>query len=225
MTVEAQHIVHLWGRISSLNVRKAVWAAQELGIAFQRTDAGMAFGVTTTPEYQRKNPNALVPLLEDGNCVLWESNVIVRYLCARYGAEQGFYPAELPARFDAERWMDWQQTTFNRAGGPAFIQLVRTQADARNADAIRQSVAATEPLLALLDTHLKRHPYMGGDTFGMADIPLGCEMHRWWGMRSAQFEACGVQRQELQAFPYVQRWFGQLLQRPASRGELDITLS
>jgi glutathione S-transferase len=218
--------IHLWGRISSINVRKTVWAAQELGLDFQRTDAGAAYGVTTTAEYQHKNPNGLVPLLEIGDFRLWESNAIVRYLCARYGdAEHNFYPAELEPRFDAERWMDWQQTTFNRAGGPAFIQLVRTAPDARNADAIRQSVAATEPLLALLDTHLQSHAYMGGETFGMADIPLGCEMHRWWGMRTAQFDACGVTRQELQAFPNVQRWFGQLQQRPASRGVLDITLS
>jgi len=102
------HIIHLWGRISSLNVRKAVWAAQELGLDFQRTDAGAAFGVTTTPEYLQKNPNALVPLLEDGDFVLWESNAIVRYLCAQYGQAQGLYPTDLRARFDAERWMDWQ---------------------------------------------------------------------------------------------------------------------
>jgi glutathione S-transferase len=221
----ADHIVHLWGRISSINVRKAVWAAQELGLNFQRTDAGAVYGVTTTLQYQRKNPNGLVPLLEDGDFVLWESNTIVRYLCARYGADCKLYPADLEARFDAERWMDWQQTTFNRAGGPAFIQLVRTVPEARNADAIQQSVAATEPLLALLDAHLQKHAYMGGDSFGMADIPLGCEMHRWWGMRTAQFDAYGVTRQELQAFPNVQRWFGQLQQRPASCGVLDVTLS
>ena len=217
--------IRLWGRISSLNVRKAVWAAQELGLDFQRTDAGVGFGITTTAEYQSKNPNGLVPLLEIGEFRLWESNTIVRYLCARYGAELNFYPTELEARFDAERWMDWQQTTFNRAGGPAFIQLVRTAADARNADVMQQSVSATEPLLALLDAHLQQHAYMGGDGFGMADIPLGCEMHRWWGMRTAQFDAYGVTRQELQAFPNVQRWFGQLQQRPASCGVLDVTLS
>jgi len=219
------HIIHLWGRISSLNVRKVVWAAQELGIDFQRTDAGGAFGVTTTPEYQRKNPNALVPLLEDGDFVLWESNAIVRYLCARYGKSQGWYPDDLRQRFDAERWMDWQQTTVNRAGGQAFIQLVRTAPEARNAELVRQSVAATEPLLATLDVHLKRQAYLGGDAFGMADIPLGCEMHRWWGMRSALFDACGVARRELPAYPHVQRWYGQLLQRPATRGVLDIALS
>ncbi len=218
--------IRLWGRISSLNVRKAVWAAQELGLDFQRTDAGAAYGVTTTPEYQAKNPNGLVPLLEIGDFTLWESNAIVRYLCARYSnAEHDFYPTELEPRFDAERWMDWQQTTFNRAGGPAFLQLVRTAPEARNADVIQQSVSATEPLLAMLDAHLQQHAFIGGESFGMADIPLGCEMHRWWGMRTAQFDAYGVTRQELQAFPNVQRWFGQLQQRPASRGVLDVTLS
>ena len=217
--------IRLWGRVSSLNVRKAVWAAQELGLDFQRTEAGAGFGVTTSAEYQRKNPNALVPLLEIGDFTLWESNAIVRYLCARYGAELNFYPTGLEARFDAERWMDWQQTTFNRAGGPAFLQLVRTAADARNADVMQQSVSATEPLLALMDAHLQMHAYMGGENFGMADIPLGCEMHRWWSMRTAQFDTYGVTRQELQAFPNVQRWFGQLQQRPASCGVLDVTLS
>ncbi len=219
------HTVHLWGRISSLNVRKVVWAAQELDMAFQRTDAGAAFGITKTPAYLDKNPNALVPMMEDGDFVLWESNVIVRYLCAQYGQAQGLYPADLQRRFDAERWMDWQQTTFNRAGGPAFIQLVRTASEARQPALVQASVSETEPLLALLDAHLAQHAYMGGDTFGMADIPLGCEMHRWWGMRSSLFDACGVARQEIQAFPHVQRWFGQLLQRPATRGVLDIALA
>ncbi len=219
------HIIHLWGRISSLNVRKVVWTAQELGIDIQRTDAGAAYGVTTTQEYLQKNPNGLVPLLEDGDFVLWESNAIVRYLCARYGDTLGLYPSDLKARFNAERWMEWQQTTFNRAGGPAFLQLVRTAPEARNLDLMRQSVASTEPLLAMLDQHLQHNAYLAGDAFGMADIPMGCEMHRWWGMRNAAFEASGVSRQELQSFPHVQRWFGQLQQRPAIRGVLDIALS
>jgi glutathione S-transferase len=220
-----EHTVHLWGRLSSLNVRKVVWTAQELGIPFQRTDAGMAFGITKTPEFLQKNPNALVPLMEDGDFVLWESNAIVRYLCARYGMAQGLYPDDLPSRFDAERWMEWQQTTFNGAGGPAFVQLVRTAPEARKAALIQVSVEKTEPLLALLNRHLANLSYLGGDSFGMADIPMGCEMHRWWGMRSSLFEACGVQRQEIQSLPHVQRWFGQLQQRPAARGVLDLTLS
>ena len=97
-------------------------------------------------------------------------------------------------------------------------------ADINDPMAMRHSTASWLSL-ALMDAHLKDHAFMGGDSFGMADIPLGCEMHRWWGMRTAQFDAYGITRQELQAFPNVQRWFGQLQQRPASCGVLDVTLS
>ncbi|HEY8359186.1 MAG TPA: glutathione S-transferase, partial [Ramlibacter sp.] len=118
-------MLKLWGRISSINVRKVVLAAQLLELPFERIDAGAGFGIVRTPEYLAKNPNAMVPLIEDDRVQLWESNVIVRYLCARHASGR-LYPEDLPARFDAERWMDWQQATLNPAGREAFIQLVRT---------------------------------------------------------------------------------------------------
>ena len=101
-------MMHLWGRLTSINVRKVVWAAQETGAPFQRTDAGAAFGVVTTPEYLRMNPNGLVPVLKDGDFTLWESNVIVRYLATRF-PDSDLMPASLALRFEAEQWMDWQQ--------------------------------------------------------------------------------------------------------------------
>ncbi len=204
--------VHIWGRMSSLNVRKVVWAAQETGINFTRSDAGMAYGVVKTPQYRAMNPNGLVPTLQDGQWVLWESNVIVRYLCARY-APTALYPNDLRQRFDAERWMDWQQTTFNPAGGAAFIQWIRTPAEQRDLQAIAKSVAATEPLLHLLNAHLESRAYLTGDTFTMADIPLGCEMHRWFGLPQARPE-----------LPHLERWYTALQARPASRGVLDLAL-
>jgi glutathione S-transferase len=158
-----------------------VWAAQELGLTLQRTDAGGQFGIVREAGYQRKNPNGLVPLMEDGEALVWESNVIVRYLCAKHSPGD-FYPTALPQRFAAEQWMDWQQTTFNPAGRTAFIQLIRTPAEQRQPELIAQSVAATDALLALLDAHLADHAFIGGEQFGMADIPLGCEMHRWFGL-------------------------------------------
>ena len=136
-------MLRLWGRTSSINVRKVLWTLQELGVPFERIDAGLAYGHNHTPDYLAKNPNALVPMLEDGDFTLWESNAIVRYLCAKYG-DATLYPEDLRQRFDAERWMDWQQTTLNRAGGPAFIQWIRTPAEQRQLAVIAQSVAATD---------------------------------------------------------------------------------
>ncbi|ART49471.1 glutathione S-transferase family protein [Acidovorax carolinensis] len=207
-------MLRLWGRLSSINVRKVVWTAQELALPLQRTDAGGQFGIVRDAHYLRLNPNGLVPLIEDeGGVVLWESNTIVRYLCARYAPGQ-LYPEALPARFVAEQWMDWQQTTLNPAGRDAFIQWIRTPAAQRNEALIHRSVAATEALLALLDAHLARQPFMAGEHFTMADIPVACEIHRWWGLP-----------QERTARPHLERWFQALRERPGARGVLDQPLS
>ncbi|MCU0762365.1 MAG: glutathione S-transferase [Hydrogenophaga sp.] len=245
-------MLHLWGRLSSINVRKVVLCAQVLGLELPRTDAGMAFGVVDSPDYRARNPNGLVPLLQDGDFTLWESNTIVRYLCARFGAAPTLpaargslppegappclgrpgaaallgaaptlperalqlYPQDLQQRFNAERWMDWQQTTLNPAGGPAFRQWIRTPPAQRNPQVIAASVAATEPLWAMLDAHLARHAFMAGDALTMADIPIACEVHRWWGLP-----------QPRPHWPHLERWYAGWLAMPASRGVLDLPLS
>ena len=113
----------IWGRLSSINVRKVVWAAQETAAPFTRVDAGADFGVVETAAYQQMNPNALVPTLQHGALILWESNVIVRYLATQY-PESPLLPRDTAPRFLADQWMDWQQTTFTRPGREAFIQLI-----------------------------------------------------------------------------------------------------
>src|SRR6476660_10654220 len=77
-------MLKIWGRTNSVNVKKALWCADELGLKYERVDAGMQFGVTKTPEYLRMNPNSLVPTIEDDGFVLWESHTIVRYLAAKH---------------------------------------------------------------------------------------------------------------------------------------------
>ena len=205
--------IHIWGRINSINVRKVVWAAQECGVPFERTDAGMAFGIVKTPQYLAMNPNAKVPTLQDGELLLWESNVIVRYLCAEYGND-ALYPQDLAQRFNAERWMDWQQTTFNPASGPAFHQLIRTPEAQRDPSIIAQSVAAMAPLLEQLNAHLADRDYLAGDHFSMADIPLGCEMHRWFGLPQAR-----------PTLPHIERWYASVSARPATQTVLFLPLT
>ena len=206
-------MLKIWGRMSSINVKKVVWTAQELGLDFQRTEAGGLFGVVKTPEYMQMNPNALVPLIEDDDYVLWESNVIVRYLAAKYSAGN-LYPTDLRERFDAERWMDWQQTTLNPVSRPGFWQLVRTPPEQRNPAVIAESNTAVETLMFTLDMHLANRAFMLGDRFTVADIPLACEVHRWFGLP-----------QQRQSRPHVERWYESLRARQASKGVLDLALS
>ena len=201
----------IWGRITSINVRKVIWALQELGMPFERKDAGAAFGVVHTDEYAQLNPNRLVPLMVQGERTLWESNVTVRYLCA---SQQRLCPTDPWLRANAERWMDWQQTTFSPAGRDAFIQLFRKPEGVPNMDKVNASVKLTLPLLDLLDHHLSQRPFLAGDAFGMADIPMGCEVHRWKGLPIAHSPR-----------PHLDRWYAAVSQRPATRGVLDVPLS
>ena len=203
----------IWGRISSINVKKVVWAAQELGLNFERHEAGGVHGVVKTPAYMALNPNSQIPVMDDGNYVLWESNVITRYLCARHSAGN-FYPSDLQERFDAERWMEWQQTTVNPASRNGFWHLIRLPVGQRDPALIAQSNAAVELLMAMLDAHLANRSFMVGENFTMADIPLGCEVQRWFGLPQTR-----------ERRPNIERWFATLLARPGATGVLDLALA
>ena len=152
-------------------------------------------------------------MIEDEGYTLWESNVIVRYLCSKH-SHGTLYPDDQPTRFLAEQWMDWQQTTFNPAGRGAFIQLVRTAPEQRDEAVIIQSINATLPQLLLLETHLSKNAFIVGDKFSMADIPVGCEIHRWFNLP--------IQRPPL---PNLERWYQALCERTGARGVLDQPLA
>ena len=205
-------MLKIWGRVNSVNVKKALWALEELGLKYQRIDAGMQFGVTKTPEYLKMNPNALVPTIEDDGFVLWESHSIVRYLAAKHGAGT-LCPSDARSRADAERWMDWA-FTFQNAMRNVFWGLIRTPPEKRDAKAIEEGRKRSAELLAIPESVLSQRPYIAGASFTMGDIPLGCEVQRW--MRVPM---------ERPAFPNVQAWFERLRERAAFRKIVDIPLS
>ncbi|MFM7331001.1 MAG: glutathione S-transferase family protein [Brachymonas sp.] len=206
----------LWGRISSINERKVMWTAQCLGLPIQRIDAGASFGVVNTPEFQSMNPNAMIPVLQDGDFTLWESNVIVRYLCEKYSSGS-LYPTQARQRFDAERWMDWQQSELNRASGPPFVQWIRVAPEQRNHGLIEEHTRKMKHWLGIVEAHLAKQPFMAGEALTMADIPILCEVHRWWAVRAASGEA--------DAYPEIERWYAPLLAHPASQGVLDMPIN
>lgn len=203
----------IWGRDNSVNVQKALWVAEELGLPYRRIDAGAAFGVVNTPEYRALNPNGLVPTIDDDGFVLWESGAIVRYLAAKH-APGTLWPTDLKIRAEADRWMDWKNTTFWPAIRPVFWNLIRTPVEARDPTAMEASRLATIGVMAILDAHLADRAYVAGDAFTMGDIPVGCGVWRWF--------ALPIERPE---FPNVRRWFDALGERPAYRKVVRTPLS
>lgn len=172
-------VLRVLGKASSINVRKVLWTCDEIGVAYEREDWGSGFRGTNEPDFLRLNPHGLVPVLVDGDLVLRESNTIVRYLAARYGAPE-LLPRSPGARALVEQWMDWQATDFNQSWVYAFQALVRRNAAYADATQFASSARAWNGHVSLLDGHLSRgHRYVAGEAFTVADIPIGLSLNRW----------------------------------------------
>jgi glutathione S-transferase len=205
-------MLRIWGRINSVNVKKALWCAEELGLKHERIDAGMRFGVVDTPEYRRMNPMGRVPTIDDDGFVLWESHTIVRYLCAKHSAGN-LWPTDLRLRAGAERWMDWA-FSFQAAMRDVFWGLIRTPPEKRDAKAIAAGCKQSAELAAMLDAHLAARPYVAGASFTMGDIPIGCEVQRWLRVP--------IERPPL---PHLEAWFERLRERPPFVKSVDQPLT
>ncbi len=203
----------IWGRNNSINVQKAMWAVGELGLDHRRIDVGGAFGGLDSPDYLAKNPNQRIPALEDDGLVVWESNAIVRYLAAKYGASK-LWPEDPAVRAVADQWMVWQQTTLLADMLVVFLGLIRTPEADRDMAAIEASAANLGGLWQRLEGHLEDRDYVAGDGFTMGDIPVGAACYRYL--------ALDIARPEL---PATAAWYDRLKARAPFREHVMIPLS
>ena len=197
-------MIKIIGRKTSSNVQKVLWLCGEIGLEFERTDLGGPFGGNDKPEYRAMNPNGLVPTIVEDGFVLWESNAIVRYLAAKFGAKSGLYPEDLRERAAGERWMDWQLSVMNPAMRPVFWGYVRTKPEDRDEAALAKQIGTLGAKFKMMDDHLASHAFMAGDRFTVGDIPVGIAVHRWFEMP--------IPRTDL---PNLARFHARLKERPA----------
>ena len=196
-------MLEVWGRKNSYNVQKVLWCCEELEISYRRYDAGGLFGGTDEDEYLARNPTGLVPTIADGDLILWESNTIVRYLSARYGAGS-LWPEDPAERALADKWMDYQIGTLFPAFRDALIGMIRTAPEQRVPEKIEASARATADALAVLDAHLEGNEYVAGPSLTMGDIALGSIVYRWLEL--------DIDRPDL---PALRAWRERLAGRPA----------
>jgi glutathione S-transferase len=203
----------VWGHPRSINVQKVLWALDELGLTYERIDAGSTFGVVTEPAYLAKNPNGLIPVLEDGGEALWESNAILRYVFARYG-KAPLHPDNPIGRARADAWTEWYGSTFWPNVRVQLVQLVRTPEGKRDAAVIEAAQAQTKGALGILEAHLAKQPFVTGREFTWGDIPLAAAAQRWFNLP--------IKRP---SHPAVEAWYARIRERPAFKKWIDIPLT
>lgn len=197
-------MIKILGKTSSINVRKVLWTCEEAGIEYEQEDYGSGFASTQTDAFRAMNPNEMVPVLIDGDFILWESNSICRYLARKAGRDD-LLPAGPQACANVEHWMDWQATEFNNAWRYVFPALVRKNPAYTDQTAIAAGIKEWNHCIGILDQQLQHTgAWASGETFTLADIVLGLSVNRWKMTPFAHPD-----------FPAVNTWFERLNQRPA----------
>jgi len=185
-------MLQILGRSTSINVRKVLWLCTELGVPYEQELWGSGFKPTQAAEFLALNPNALVPVIRDGDFVLWESNTICRYLAGKH-SRIDLLPVEPVARARVEQWMDWMATELNTSWRYAFLALVRKTPGFTDNSAIEASIASWNRHMAMLDAQLQRAgAFAAGAAFTLADIVLGLATHRWYSTPMARSDLPAV---------------------------------
>lgn len=171
----------LWGRGSSSNVQKVLFLCAELGLEPQREIVGGPFGGNKSIEFKAMNPNGTVPVLQDGTLTLWESHAILRYLVTEKGGAS-LYPASPADRAPIDQWMDWTANNFWPPVRDMFLGYFIKSGVERQDPSVIAACERFVPVAKIAADHLQTHPYMAGENFSIADIPLAIYLNRFLGM-------------------------------------------
>jgi glutathione S-transferase len=196
-------MLRVWGRRSAFNVQKVMWLVGELGLEHEHIPLGGDFGGRDAPAFLAMNPHGLVPVIDDGGTVVWESHAILRYLAARYAPER-FWPEDPAARSQWDRWLEAGRGLQEDFLNGVFWGFYRTPEPQRDWPAIRRALARSGEWLAILDRQLEGRAYLLGDELTLADIPGGALLYRWFELE--------IERPDL---PNISAWYERLKARPA----------
>ena len=194
-------MITLWGRRNSMNVQKVLWALAELDLPFERVNVGGSFGGNDKPEFKAMNPMGLIPVIKDGDIVMFESNAIVRNLAARYG-HTGLQPKDSISLAAAEQWMEWTHNGPWPQASTLFMQLVRTAPANQNPAAIEAAIKQLHRLLPMVEKALTKSRFLAGDELTFADIPLGV---MYWRIQNVDWDRPVLSN--------LQRWYERLQER------------
>jgi glutathione S-transferase len=197
-------MIMIYGHPISSNSRKVHWALEELGIRYVYQAIDLLKGEQKREMFVAKNPNGRVPVLADGELVLWESNAILCYLGDRYGLG-GIVPRESDLRALVHQWVFWQASDF----GPAIMKpwlmtfFAEVGGAALNEPELSHLGENAKRPLGLLEAHLDG-PYVSGETFSIADIAL-----------AESFALCEAAQIDTGPYPRLRAWLGRMWERPA----------
>ncbi len=190
----------------SNNAMKVVAVIKHLGLDAQSELVDLSKGKQLEPGFVKLNPNHMIPTLQDGDFVLWESNAIMQYLCTKKPGTS-LYPSDPTVQCDINRWMFWQSGHLGPAVGA--IQFERMIKGMLGAGAPDEAVVAAaldrfNRFAKVLDGHLAGREWIVGDALSLADFSVG-----------SCFVYAAPAGLPMDGYPNVERFYAKLCALPA----------
>jgi glutathione S-transferase len=135
-----------------------------LGLPYDIVEVDLARGAHKAPEFIAKNPFGQVPVIEDGDVTLADSNAILVYLEARYAPGQ-WLPREPLAAAQVQRWLSVAAGPL--AFGAAAARVIQLF---KRPDDPAEAIARANSLLKVMEQALSARPFLAGDKPTLADI-------------------------------------------------------
>jgi glutathione S-transferase len=197
-------LIKLYAHPYSANSRKVHWALEELGLEYDYVLVDLVKGAHKQPEFSEMNPNCRVPVVEDAELRLYESNAILLYLAARDRDDKLSPRSETEAAL-VNQWLFVQSFDLQPFMHSAFVaKFFASLGKPFDAEGHARALAKLPPALKVLDAHLAGKSFVVGGHFTVADIALAESIGQ------AEFAACN-----LTDYPHLRAWFDALAARPA----------
>lgn len=169
----------LWGRGSSTNVQKVIWTSFELGLEIDHRPLAGEFGGNKEDWFLELNPNGTVPVWQDRDFALYESQAILRYLAREHGRLYGSNPRET-AQVDC--WLDWFALVFWPPVRMLFLDVVRDKKRELRDPEAQDALQKTARSVDIVTDRLLKSEHLAGPKFTIADISMTIGMNRLLGM-------------------------------------------
>lgn len=191
----------------TLMPRKACAAARHLGSPVTFVHVSLAKGEQKAPDYVALNPNGKVPLLVDGDRVVWEANAIICHLSMIAGAD--LWPKDPDRQVDVVRWLSWDSVHFTRYAGQLYFEhVIKARFGLGEPDlaAVEEATGYFNKYAGILEQHLSGRKFLVSDNLSVADFAVAVTLPY---AREAAIP--------LDNFPTVREWHERLSELPAWR--------
>jgi len=198
-------MLKLYG-INQSRAFRPLWLLQELGLEYEHIRVDYRGDELREPDFLAMNPNGRIPVLVDGDLVLWESMAINLYLARRYGNTSGLWPASVGDEALALQWSFWVMTEVERPLLSVLMHGRVLPTAKRDPDKVARNLGVLKAPLRVLDRSLADRRYLLGECFSVADLNVAAVLI--W---------CKPARVSLEDYPNLDDWLMRCLARPARR--------